>query len=189
MVVSTQLPNKSMIGLNQDHQNPTGIKVTFHKLWQLVGKVEAHVNDDGCVQFYFDTEHHLLLVQEKQPCTYHCWIVALDRWRNRGYPTFLKHIPFCIRIYNLPNPYHCHGIVRSIGSKLGQVDEISIIEPTTTKEAEVWLQQRKYELMDIGTNPYMSVQERNVAIEEYITIREAGESLGIAGLMHNHQGN
>lgn len=43
--------------------------------------------------------------------------------------------------------------------------------------------------MDIGTNPYMSVQERNVAIEEYITIREAGESLGIAGLMHNHQGN
>lgn len=139
MVVSTQLPNKSMIGLNQDHQNPTGIKVTFHKLWQLVGKVEAHVNDDGCVQFYFDTEHHLLLVQEKQPCTYHCWIVALDRWRNRGYPTFLKHIPFCIRIYNLPNPYHCHGIVRSIGSKLGQVDEISIIEPTTTKEAEVWV--------------------------------------------------
>ncbi|WZZ27867.1 hypothetical protein YC2023_011268 [Brassica napus] len=99
-----------------------------------VGKVKAHVNDDGCVQFYFDTEHHLLLVQEKQPCTYRCWIVALDRWRNRGYPTFLKHIPFCIRIYNLPNPYHCHGIVRSIGSKLGQVDEISIIEPTTTKE-------------------------------------------------------
>lgn len=43
--------------------------------------------------------------------------------------------------------------------------------------------------MDIDTNPYMSVQERNAAIEEYITIREAGESLEIAGLMHNHQRN
>ncbi|KAH0942915.1 hypothetical protein HID58_002552, partial [Brassica napus] len=166
MVVSTQLPNKSMIGLNQDHQNPTGIKVTFHKLWQLVGKVEAHVNDDGCVQFYFDTEHHLLLVQEKQPCTYRCWIVALDRWRNRGYPTFLKHIPFCIRIYNLPNPYHCHGIVRSIGSKLGQLDVGDLITLNHTHSSGRSIENKDPVELDFR---FVDVYPRGCGIEDHLS--------------------
>ncbi|KAJ4890081.1 Uncharacterized protein Rs2_29829 [Raphanus sativus] len=36
--------------------------------------------------------------------------------------------------------------------------------------------QRQYELMDIGTNPYKTVQERKDAIQEYITSKEVGES-------------
>lgn len=122
--------------------------------------------------------------------------------------------------------YRRHGMVESIGSKLGHVDEVSIIEPSTTKDAEIWvkilfdeddvitlartvellkdqppvelefrylgiqklcmlcgslkhgyeacdvspqLQQRQYELMDIGSNPYVTAQQRSAAIEEYIT--------------------
>lgn len=63
--------------------------------------------------------------------------MALDRWSNRGYPDFLRHIPFKVRIYKLMNGCRRLGIFRSIESKLGQVDETSIIEPTINKEAEV----------------------------------------------------
>lgn len=228
-------------GLNPFHQNPAGIKVALPKIWQLVGKVESQINDDGTVNFYFEKEHHLHNVLDKQPCTYRGWIVALDRWSNRNHPTFLREIPFKVRIFNLPDMYRRYGMVESIGSKLGQVDEVSIIEPTTTREAEVWVkilfdeddvitlartvellkdqppvelefgylglqkfcmlcgslkhgyeacdvspqpQQRQYELMDIGSNPYVTAQERRVAIEEYITSKEAGQSSGATATGH-----
>ncbi|KAH0926993.1 hypothetical protein HID58_019249, partial [Brassica napus] len=224
-------------GLNPFHQNPAGIKVALPRIWQLVGKVERQINDDGTVNFYYQKEHHLHNVLEKQRYTYRGWIVALDRWSNRNHPSFLREIPFKVRIYNLPDMYRRHGMVESIGSKLGYVDEVSIIEPSTTKEAEVWvkilfdeddvitlartvellkdqppvelefrylglqkfcmlcgslkhgyeacdvspqLQQRQYELMDIGSNPYVTAQQRSAAIEEYITSREAGQSSGTA---------
>ena len=48
------------MGLNPFHQNPAGIKVALPRTWQqLEGKVEGQVNDDGTVNFYFDTEHRL----------------------------------------------------------------------------------------------------------------------------------
>lgn len=131
--------------------------------------------------------------------------------------------------------YRRPGIVTSIGSKLGNVAEVSIVEPTINREATVWikfifdvydviiltksvkiikgkppveldfryaglqkfctlcgslqheyelckdyllLSQRQYEFMDIGTNPYKTVEERNADIGEYITSREVGESSG-----------
>ncbi|KAL0651339.1 hypothetical protein Bca4012_094030 [Brassica carinata] len=177
------------------------------------------------------------MVLEKQPYTYRGWIVALDRWINKDSPMFLKQVPFKVRIDKLPNIYPRPGIVRNIGSKLGYVDEISIVEPTNNREAKVWLkilfdvddvitltrmveiikgqppveldfrymglqkfctlcgslrheyemcneasqmQHRQYELMDISTNPYASVQQRSAALQEYITTREVGESSGTA---------
>ncbi|KAF3542612.1 hypothetical protein DY000_02006076 [Brassica cretica] len=211
--------------------------IALPKAWQLVGKVEGQINDDGTVNFYFDTEHHLLMVLEKQPYNYKGWMVALDRWMNRERPTFLKQIPFKVRILKLPDVYRRHSMVESIGSKLGHVEEVTIVEPTTVKEAEVTvkvhfdvddqisltrevelikgkppveldfryeglqkfcllcgslrhdfdvcseypkMQQRQFELMDIGTNPYATAQERNAAVSEYITIKETGESSGTA---------
>ncbi|XP_018458438.2 uncharacterized protein LOC108829269 [Raphanus sativus] len=222
-------------GLNPQHQNGPGIKVTLPRTWQLVGKVEGQVNDDDSVNFYFTSEHHLLNVLEKQPYTYRGLIVALDRWSHMGSLTYLRQIPFRVRIYNLPNIYRRQGIVYSIGSRLGQVGDVSIIEPRNNREAKVWvnilfdvddvitlkrsieiiknkppvelefrymgllkfctlcgslkhafdvcnesahMSQRQYELMDIGTNPYMTAQERKEAIDEYKTIREVGESSG-----------
>ena len=150
---------------------------------------------------------------------------------------FLKQVPFKVRIDKLPNIYPRPGIVRNIGSKLGYVDEISIVEPTNNREAKVWLkilfdvddvitltrmveiikgqppveldfrymglqkfctlcgslrheyemcnevsqmQHRQYELMDISTNPYASVQQRSAALQGYVTTREVGESSGTA---------
>lgn len=122
-------------GLNPIHQNAPGMKVVLPRTWQLVGKVEGQVNDDETVNFYFRSEHHLLTVLEKQPYTYRGWIVALDRWSNMGSPTFLRHIPFKVRIYKLPNIYRRQGIVFSIASRLGQVEEVSIIELRNNKEA------------------------------------------------------
>ncbi|KAH0902445.1 hypothetical protein HID58_041948, partial [Brassica napus] len=227
-------------GLNMEHQNSPGIKVALPKTWQLVGKVEGQINDDGTVNFYFDTEHHLLMVLEKQPYTYRGWLVVLDRWINRDSPTFLKQIPFKIRVEKLPDVYRRHSIVESICSRLGHVEEVTIVEPSIFREAEVTvkvyfdvddqitltreveiikgktpveldfryeglqkfcllcgslrheyelcsecskMQPRQFELMDIGTNPYASVQERDAAIREYITIKETGESSGTATLM------
>ena len=224
-------------GLNMEHQNSPGIKVALPKTWQLVGKVEGQINDDGTVNFYFDTEHHLLMVLEKQPYTYRGWLVALDRWTNRDSPTFLKQIPFKIRVEKLPDVYRRHSIVESICSKLGHVEEVTIVEPSIFREAEVTvkvhfdvddqitltreveiingkppveldfryeglqkfcllcgslrheheicsefskMQPRQFELMDIGTNPYASVQARDAAIREYITIKEIGEPSGTA---------
>ncbi|RID49753.1 hypothetical protein BRARA_H00531 [Brassica rapa] len=115
------------------------MKVALSRIWQLVRKVESQINDDGMVNFYFEKEQHLLKVLDKQPYTYRGWIVALDRWSNRSHPTFLRQIPSRVRIFNLPDMYRCYGIVDSIGSKLGHVDEVTIIEPTSVKEAEVWV--------------------------------------------------
>ncbi|KAF3578110.1 hypothetical protein DY000_02029573 [Brassica cretica] len=41
------------LGLNSYHQNPPGIKVALPKIWQLEGKVEGQIKDDGTVNFYF----------------------------------------------------------------------------------------------------------------------------------------
>lgn len=46
------------------------------------------------------------------------------------------------------------------------------------------LSQRQYELMDIGINPYVTVQERKEAIDEYKTIKEAGETSATMTSMH-----
>ncbi|RID57370.1 hypothetical protein BRARA_F00747, partial [Brassica rapa] len=225
------------LGLNSYHQNPSGIKVALPKIWQLEGKVDGQIKDDGTVNFYFRLEHHLLTVLDKQPYSYRGWIVALDRWSNRGQPSFLKYVPFKVRIYKLPDIYRRQRIVESIASKLGQFEEASIVEPTNNNEAKVWvkilfdvddvitltrsvevikndppveldfrylglqkfcplcgslrhdyevceeypkLQHRQFELMDIGTNPYKPVAERNAAIEEYIISKEIGESSATA---------
>lgn len=101
-------------GLKPYHLNPAGIKVTLSKIWQLVGKVEGQVNDDGTANFYFNTKHHILMVMEKAPYTYRGWLVDLDRWSNKGYHYFLKYIPFKIKILKLPNVYQRPEIVNII---------------------------------------------------------------------------
>lgn len=123
--------------LNPYHQNPAGIKVALPRTWELGGKVEGQINDDDTVNFYFDTEHQLLMVLEKQPYTYRGWLVALDRWSNRDNPTFLKYIPFKVRISKLHDIYRHHSIVEDIGSKLGHVEEVTIVEPNTARKAQV----------------------------------------------------
>lgn len=41
------------------------------------------------------------------------------------------------------------------------------------------MKQRQFELLDIGKNPYVTAQERNAAIKEYISsTKETGESSG-----------
>src|SRR5690606_36759404 len=119
-------------------QNPAGIKIALPRIWQLVGKVEGQINDDGSVNFYFASKHHLVRVLDKLPYTYGGWIVALDRWSNMNQPTFLQKIPFKVRIYKVPNIYRRIGIVNSLASKLGKVVEVSIIEPINNRDAEVW---------------------------------------------------
>lgn len=117
-------------GLNPQHQNPAGMKITLPQAWSLVGKVEDQVNDDGTVNFYFDYEHHLLTVLENGPYTFKGWMVPLDRWNRMEFPTFLRYIPFWIRILNLLNVYRRKHIVESIGSKLKHVEKVLIIEAT-----------------------------------------------------------
>ncbi|KAF8088700.1 hypothetical protein N665_0532s0060 [Sinapis alba] len=51
-------------GLNPDHQNPSGIKVALPRTWRLDEQVESQVTDEGLVNFYFDTEHHMRKVIE-----------------------------------------------------------------------------------------------------------------------------
>ncbi|KAG5388164.1 hypothetical protein IGI04_029705 [Brassica rapa subsp. trilocularis] len=96
------------------------------------------------------------------------------RWSNRGYPDFLRHIPFKVRIYKLMNGCRRLGIFRSIESKLGQVDETSIIEPTINKEAEdipsVELEFRYTKLQNICITLHV-----NAAIQ---IIKKQGESSG-----------
>ncbi|KAL0845971.1 hypothetical protein Bca101_019217 [Brassica carinata] len=224
-------------GLNPYHQNAPGLKVSLPRIWQLVGKVEGQINDDETVDFYFDTEHHLLMVLENQPYTYRGWLVAIDLWSHRDSATFLKYIPFKVRILKLPDMYRRYSIVEDIGSKLGHVEEVTIVEPTMAREARVSvkvlfdvdneitltrevdiikdkppveldfryvglqkfctlcgslkheyefckafskMQQRQYELMDRGINPYISAQERKEAIGEYISSMEVGEASGTA---------
>ncbi|KAL0731401.1 hypothetical protein Bca4012_027495 [Brassica carinata] len=210
-------------GLNPHHQNSAGMKAELPQLWELEGKVIGQVNDDRTVNFYFKSEHHLVMVLEKQPHNYRGCIVALERWRYMTYPNFLRHIPFKVCIFKLLDIYRRPRIVTSIGSKLGHVAEVYIVEPTINREAAVWikflfdvydviiltnsveiikgkppveldfryaglqkfctlcgslqheyelckdyplLSRRQFELMDIGTNPYKTVEERNAAIGE-----------------------
>lgn len=77
------------------------------------------------------------MVLENQPYTYRGWLVVIDRWSNRDSPTFLKYIPFKVRILRLPDTYRRYSIVEDIGSKLGHVEEVTIVEPTMAREARV----------------------------------------------------
>ncbi|CAH2070637.1 unnamed protein product, partial [Thlaspi arvense] len=125
-------------GLNPEHQNPISMKHTLPKAWNLAGKLMMTV----LFNFYFRSEHHLLTILENAPYTFKGWMVAIDRWNRRDLPTFLKTIPFWVRIENLPNVFRREQIVRSIGSKLGHVEEVEISEPTTLRPAEVWVKVR-----------------------------------------------
>lgn len=221
------------MGLNPYHQNPAGLKVALPRAWQLTGKVESQINNNGTVNFYFESEHHILMVMEKAPYTYRGWLVALDIWSNQSKPDFLRTIPFKVKILNLPNMYRRPEIVWSIGSKLGHVKEVLIIEPTVNRAAEVsvkidfnvdhpiiltkkveiftntppadlsfrytglqkfciicgslrhefeacegatLLTQRQMRLLDTGTNPYVTAEERSTAIQQYLASRKEGET-------------
>ncbi|CAH2052451.1 unnamed protein product [Thlaspi arvense] len=118
------------------------MKITLLKAWNLAGKVEGQVNDDGTDNFYFRSEHHLLTILENAPYTFNSWMVAFDRWNQRELPQFLKAIPFWIQIENLPNIFRREQIVRSIGSKLGHVEDVEISEPIVLRPAEVWVKVR-----------------------------------------------
>ncbi|XP_024006638.1 uncharacterized protein LOC18011085 [Eutrema salsugineum] len=107
--------------------------------WSLIGQVEAQVNDDDTVNFYFKKEHHLMTVLEGGPYKYIGWMIVLDRWSNMRYPSFLRYIPFWIKINKLHAMYQKIGIVNSIGSKLGHVDEVLITEQIKTHLPEVWV--------------------------------------------------
>jgi len=148
-------------GLNHKHQNPDAMKNTLPKAWHLEGKIEGQVNDDGTVNFYFDTEHHQLTVLENGPYTFKGWMVVIDRGQRMESPTYLRKIPFWIKIFQLPNVYRRHQIVKSIGSNLGQVEEVQILQPTATRPAHVWIKvlfdvdncitlARKVQIMRVG---------------------------------------
>ncbi|VVA99227.1 unnamed protein product [Arabis nemorensis] len=80
--------------VNPAHQNPAGIKAYLPGHWGLAGQVDCQIQDDGSVNFYFKKKHHMMTVLEKAPYTYRGWMVVLDRWSNRGHPTFFQHTLF-----------------------------------------------------------------------------------------------
>lgn len=118
-----------------------GLKKVLQGAWESKGCTDAQVNDDGIVNFYFAKEYQLMLILEGAPYEYRGWMVAIDRWSNRNSHNFLQKIPFWIKIERLPEVYRREHIVRSIGSKMGQVDEVRIVEPNLRldKPAEVWI--------------------------------------------------
>ncbi|XP_024015831.1 uncharacterized protein LOC112089091 [Eutrema salsugineum] len=165
-------------GLNPDHQKPAGIKAMLPKAWLLEDMVESQIKDDGTVNFYFEKEHQMLNVLEKGPYHHKGWMVALDKWGYRSYPTFLKHIPFWIRIKNLPAVYRREGIVKSIGSRLGQVDKVLIIQPTINRAADVRVKvdfdvdseitlARRVQILDRG-DP-VDLQFRYIGLQKFCT--------------------
>ncbi|KFK24078.1 hypothetical protein AALP_AAs41215U000100 [Arabis alpina] len=129
-------------GLNPDHQNPKGIKLAMPGSWGLIGRVEGQVTDDGLVKFFFQKEHHMLTVLDKAPYNYRGWMVAVDLWSRRFSPTFLRSIPFRIRIDKLPADYRRLDIIKSIGEMHGHVVDTQIIEPNFVQDrpAQVWVQ-------------------------------------------------
>lgn len=66
-------------------------------------------------------------------------MVVMDRWHKMESPTYLRQIAFWVKIFNLPNFYQRHHIVKRIRSNLGHVDEVQILQPTTTRPAHVWV--------------------------------------------------
>lgn len=103
------------------------------------GKVTGQVNDDGTVQFFFNTEHHLMSVLEGGPWSFKDWMIVVDRWTNRQNPNFLQEISFWIQVCNLPNEHRNIQTVLDIGNHLGRASEVRIKEPTREEPAEVWV--------------------------------------------------
>ncbi|VVB14565.1 unnamed protein product [Arabis nemorensis] len=191
-------------GLNLDHQNPAGIKKTMMASWAPKGCVDAKVNDDGTVNFYFAKDYQLMNVYENAPYEYRGWMLAVDLWKNRRFPSFLQTIPFWINIEKLPQMYHRSHIIESFASKFGHVDEVRIREPALhlQRPAEVkklvkfcttcGSLRHGYEkcpqastltatagaLMELGHTLYLTEQERSAAIEGLNTKQDLGESSG-----------
>lgn len=105
-------------GLNLEHQNPAGIKKALQGAWVSKGCIDAKVNDDGTVNFYFAKEYQVMSVLEAAPYEYRGWMIAVDKWSQRQSPTFLQQIPFWVKIEKLPEVYRRENIIRSIGSKI-----------------------------------------------------------------------
>lgn len=105
----------------------------------MEGKVVGQVNDDGTVQFFFNTEHHLMSVLEGGPWSFKEWMVAMDRWTNRSNSSYLQEIFFWVQICNLPNEHPNVQMVLDIAGYLGRAGEVNIKEPTREEPAEVWV--------------------------------------------------
>ncbi|KAG2261973.1 hypothetical protein Bca52824_069052 [Brassica carinata] len=173
---------------NPNHQNPAGIKGTLPKSWNLDEKVEGKGNDDGIVNFYFESEHQILT------------IVALDKWSNMSYPFIICSL--WVRIYGLPKEFRIINILFDIDNLITLTINVQILTNTQPIQLEFryeglqkfcticgslkhiyeecvetnLLARQTIDLMDIGTSPYVTPEERRRAIRGYIKEMEKGET-------------
>ncbi|VVA98588.1 unnamed protein product [Arabis nemorensis] len=82
-----------------------------------------------------------MAILENASYIYRGWMIAIDRWSRMRHPNFLRHIPFWVKIDKLPEVFRRISIVESIGSMMGHVDEVRIVEPVLQldRPAEVWV--------------------------------------------------
>lgn len=58
------------MGLNLVHQNPAGIKKALQGAWASKGCVDAKINDNNTINFYFAKEYQLMAILENASYEY-----------------------------------------------------------------------------------------------------------------------
>lgn len=141
------------------------MKNTLPIAWKMDTRVQAQMNDDDSIQFFFNMEYHLITVLEEGPWTFKEWMVVVDKWTNRHKSDYLWTVSFWVRIFNLPNERRNVQTIKDIEDSLGAAVDINIRELNRDAPAEVWVK------MDINTkhifNRYVELEEG----EEPVLIR------------------
>ncbi|VVB04962.1 unnamed protein product [Arabis nemorensis] len=171
------------MGLNLAHQNPAGIKKALQGAWEQKGCIDAKINDDGTINFYFVKEYQLMAILENAPYNFRGWMrfiegITLSKVFGRWWGTSTSEISLVrkVHIMNSGEPVELEFKYKKLQKFCTTCGSLRHNYDACPKSST--LSATAGALMEIGNDPFITSQERMAAIEGLNTRQDIGESSG-----------
>jgi len=107
------------------------------RIWGLITQVHGRVFDAIYVQFLFQNEIDLMMVQRREPWLFNNWFVAATRWEVAPAHNFVTTIDLWVQIRGIPLPYVSEETVLEIAQDLGEIITLDFHEATSLQIAYI----------------------------------------------------
>ncbi|KAL9280180.1 hypothetical protein AtEden1_Chr5g0105051 [Arabidopsis thaliana] len=123
--------------LNPRVQNLNSVVIALPRTWGLTNQVHGRILDATYVQFLFQNEIDLMMVQRREPWLFNNWFVAATRWEVAPAHNFVTTIDLWVQIRGIPLPYVSEETVMEIAQDLGEVLMLDYHDTTSIQIAYI----------------------------------------------------